>query len=397
MTKSIYMDYNASTPLDPLVWQAMRECYARPQVNAGSITHGMGRQASTYLETARQQIAASIGAESRDIIFCSGATEAINIALMGVAMQYKDKGRHIICAQTEHRAVLACLDALEQDGWEIARLAVNNCGYINLDDLRQAIRPDTVLCAVMHVNNETGIIQDIQAIAEICSERDVRFFVDAAQSWGKLSINAQQTPFDALAISSHKNYGPQGIGALYIRRKPKRLRLQALIQGGGQERGVRSGTVPVALACAMGVTAQLSAERMEKDCAHNQALRAQILVGLERIIPQAVINGDREAGIAGTLNIQIPGVDAQDLLCACPDLALSMGSACTSSVAKPSHVLSAMGLNWQAASASLRMSYGRMTSAEEIDRALHIIQEQLAAAVPSLAGTETQITEDSRC
>lgn len=382
MSAPVYLDYNASTPLDPRVWEAMQAVYQSPQVNSGSITHAAGRAAQEQVETARAAIAASISAETRDMIFCSGATEAINIALQGIALQYQDRGRHIVYSAVEHKAVLAVCQTLGEQGWECTRLGVDAQGYIDAAALRAALRPDTVLCAVQHVNNETGTIQDLQRIAAICNEADVRLFVDAAQSWGKLPVDVQDIAVDALCMSAHKAYGPQGIGALYLRRKPKRLRLQPVLHGGGQERALRPGTLPLALIAGMAATAQVNQQQMQQDQQHARQLRQHALELLKHEIPSAQINGDMEKGMAGTLNIQLPGVDAQDLLCSTPAVAMAMGSACTSSVPQPSHVLSAMGLDWQAAASSLRMSFGRMTTVEDMETAV----QALAAGIPQAAG-----------
>ncbi len=379
MNNPVYLDYNASTPLDPRVWQAMEAAYQLPQVNSGSITHALGRQAHDAVEEARATIASSIGAEARDLIFTSGATEAINIAIRGIAQQYADKGKHIICSSIEHRAVLAVYDALEADGFEFTKLPVDHLGLVNIDELKNAIRPDTILCAVMHVNNEIGVIQDIQSIAQICNEHDVRLFVDAAQSWGKVSIDASICMFDAMAISAHKNYGPQGIGALYLRRKPKRLRLQPILFGGGQERELRPGTLPNALIAGMAKAAEII--DVDADQKHTATLREAAVECLNNEIPDHSINADSNSVVPGTLNIQLPGIDAQDLLCSCADVAMAMGSACTSSVPKPSHVLGAIGLDWQAAASSLRISFGRMTTQDELTQAIGA----LAAKIPQAA------------
>ena len=378
----IYLDYNATTPIDPAIQEFLREAYARDQVNAGSITHAMGRSAAEELEAARATVAASIAAEARDMIFCHSATEALNIVIRGAAEQYQEQGKHIICSSIEHAAARSVMSHLEDQGFEITYLGVDEHGYIALDALERSIRDDTTVCVCMHVNNEIGTIQDIQKITELCRDSGVKTVVDAAQSWGKIPINVQEIPVDALIMSAHKAYGPQGVAAMYVRRKPKRLRLQPIIFGGGQERGLCPGTVPVVLAQAMAKTAERNAECLAADQGHVRGLRAVALEQLHLHLPEARINGDVSQSIAGTLSIQLPGVDAQQLLCSMPDLCLAMGSACTSTVPKPSHVLRAIGLDWQAAAASLRMSFGRFTTKEEIEYAIKHIATCAAQMTP---------------
>ena len=378
----IYLDYNATTPIDPAVQDFLRESYAHNQLNPGSITHAMGRAAAEELETARAQVAASIAAEPRDMVFCHSATEALNIVIRGVAQQYADTGKHIICSAIEHTAVHSIMADLAEQGFDISYAPVDERGYVLLDELRALMRDDTMLCVCMHVNNEIGTIQDIKHIAELCQSRGVKCIVDAAQSWGKISINVQDLPLDALVLSAHKAYGPQGVAALYLRRKPRRLRLQPILFGGGQERGLSPGTVPLVLVKAMAKTAEINQQRLLLDQEHVRTIRAYALEQIAVRLPDALVNGDVSQSIAGTLSLQVPGIDAQQLLCSLPDLCLAMGSACTSSVPKPSHVLRAIGLNWQAAAASLRISFGRFTTKDEMDYAIKQIAEGVAKMTP---------------
>lgn len=376
----IYLDYNASTPIEPQVQEFLSAAYAEIQINAGSITHALGRAAAAQLEEARAAVATTLSAEARDLVFCRSATEALNIVIRGAAEQYQDKGRHILCSAIEHAAVRNVLDHLQERGFEIEVLPVDEQGYLSLEAVQQRLRDDTILCICMHVNNEIGTIQDIRALSQLCYDRGVKTIVDAAQSWGKLPLNVQEVPVDALVMSAHKSYGPQGVAAMYARRKPARLRMRPQLFGGGQERGLSPGTVPVVLARAMAQTGIINQSRLAADQEHVDALRAHALQQLAQELPQAQINGDVSKGIAGTLSIQIPGIDAQQLLCSIDDVCLAMGSACTSSVPRPSHVLRAIGLNWQAAAASIRMSFGRFSTTDEITQAIR----QIATAVSEM-------------
>ena len=385
----IYLDYNATTPIDPAVQEFLSNAYAERQVNAGSITHALGREAAAALEHARTQVADSIAAEARDMVFCHSATEALNIIMRGVAEQYQDKGKHIICSSIEHAAVRSVLERLQEQGFEISFLSVDKHGYVSIEELRQRIRDDTIMCVCMHVNNEIGTVQDIKQIAQVCQENGVKSIVDAAQSWGKLPINVQDTAVDALVMSAHKAYGPQGVAAMYLRRKPKRLRLHPVLFGGGQERGLCPGTVPFVLVQAMARTAAINQERLSSDHDHVRGLREHVLKEIKEHLPQATCNGDVSNGIPGTLSLQMPGIDAQQLLCSLPNLCLAMGSACTSTVPKPSHVLRAIGLDWQAAASSIRLSFGRFTTRED----LSIAVQSLATAAAEM----TSMTETGSC
>ncbi|MCC4799898.1 IscS subfamily cysteine desulfurase [Enterovibrio norvegicus] len=380
MKLPIYFDYSATCPVDPRVAEVMMQHLTLDGVfgNPASRSHRFGWQAEEAVDTAREDIANYLNADPREIVFTSGATESDNLAIKGVAHFYSKKGKHIITCKTEHKAVLDPCRQLEREGYEVTYLEPESNGIIDLNKLADAMREDTVLVSIMHVNNEIGVIQDIAAIGELCRERKVVFHVDAAQSVGKLPLDTQQIKVDLISMSAHKAYGPKGIGALYVRRKP-RIRLEAQMHGGGHERGMRSGTLPTHQIVGMGVAFRLAKEDLEKDQAHALALRNRFYDGVKDL--EAVyVNGDFEQRVAANLNISFAFVEGESLLMALKDLAVSSGSACTSASLEPSYVLRALGLNDELAHSSIRFSFGRFTTEEEVDHAI----EQVRKAVIKL-------------
>ncbi|PSW02135.1 IscS subfamily cysteine desulfurase [Photobacterium lipolyticum] len=370
MKLPIYFDYSATCPVDPRVAEKMMQCLTMDGNfgNPASRSHRYGWQAEEAVDTARENIADLLNADPREIVFTSGATESDNLAIKGVAHFYGKKGKHIITCKTEHKAVLDPCRQLEREGFEVTYLEPESNGLIDLAKLRDAIREDTILMSIMHVNNEIGVIQDISAIGEICRENKIIFHVDAAQSAGKLPIDVQEMKVDLISLSAHKIYGPKGIGALYVRRKP-RIRLEAQMHGGGHERGMRSGTLATHQIVGMGEAFRIAKEEMEQDRQHTLALRTRLLDGLKDM--EAVhINGDLEQRVAGNLNISFAFVEGESLLMALKDLAVSSGSACTSASLEPSYVLRALGLDDELAHSSIRFSFGRFTTEEEVDYAI---------------------------
>lgn len=387
----IYMDYAATTPVDPRVADSMIPWLTERFGNPASSSHPYGWDAEEAVDQARRQVASLIGAEPREIVWTSGATEAINLALKGAAQFYQSKGRHIITVRTEHKAVLDTCLALQDDGFEITFLDVLPSGLIDPDAFRQAIRPDTILASVMLVNNEIGVIQDVQALGAICREHKVLFHVDAAQATGKVAINLQEWPVDLMSMSAHKTYGPKGIGALYIRRKPA-VRLKAQIHGGGHERGFRSGTLATHQIVGMGRAFELAGDHMDEEHQRIAALRDRLWAGLQQI-PDLFLNGTLEQRVPHNLNISVDHIEGEALMMALTDLAVSSGSACTSASLEPSYVLTALGRSDQLAHSSLRLSLGRFTTEQDIDdtiAAITRVVEQLRAISPlwSESGSE---------
>jgi cysteine desulfurase len=380
MKLPIYFDYSATCPVDPRVAEKMMQCLTMDGNfgNPASRSHRYGWQAEEAVDTAREQIADLLNADPREIVFTSGATESDNLAIKGAAHFYGKKGKHVITCKTEHKAVLDTCRQLEREGYEVTYLEPESNGLIDLAKLRDAMREDTVLVSIMHVNNEIGVIQDIAAIGEMCREKKVIFHVDAAQSAGKLPIDVQEMKIDLISLSAHKIYGPKGIGALYVRRKP-RIRLEAQMHGGGHERGFRSGTLATHQIVGMGEAFRLAKEEMDKDYQHALALRNRLLKGLEGI-EAMTINGDLEQRLPNNLNISFAFVEGESLLMALKDLAVSSGSACTSASLEPSYVLRALGLDDELAHSSIRFSFGRFTTEEEVDYAI----SQIRGAVEKL-------------
>ena len=372
----IYLDYGATTPADPRVVDAMIPWLREHFGNAASRSHAWGWEAEEAIEKARGHVADLIHADPREIVWTSGATESDNLALKGAAHFYKDKGRHLITVKTEHKAVLDTMRELERQGFEVTYLDVQENGLLDLDVLKTAIRPDTILASVMFVNNEIGVIQDIAAIGALCREKGVLLHVDAAQATGKVAIDVQTLPIDLMSLASHKSYGPKGIGALYVRRKP-RVRIEAQMHGGGHERGMRSGTLPTHQCVGMGEAYRLAKLEMEKDCEHARKLQLRLLKGLNKI-DQVFVNGDLERRVPHNLNMSFNFVEGESLIMGIKGIAVSSGSACTSASLEPSYVLRALGRSDEFAQSSLRMTIGRFTTEEEIDYAIHSISENVA-------------------
>ncbi|WP_434144013.1 IscS subfamily cysteine desulfurase [Photobacterium leiognathi] len=380
MKLPIYFDYSATCPVDPRVAEKMMQCLTMEGNfgNPASRSHRYGWQAEEAVDAAREHIADLVNADPREIVFTSGATESDNLAIKGASHFYSKKGKHVITCKTEHKAVLDPCRQLEREGFEVTYLEPESNGLIDLAKLRDAMREDTVLVSIMHVNNEIGVVQDIAAIGELCRENKTVFHVDAAQSAGKLPIDVQEMKVDLISFSAHKIYGPKGIGALYVRRKP-RIRLEAQMHGGGHERGFRSGTLPTHQIVGMGEAFRIAKEEMEQDYKHAVQLRDRLLKGLEGIEAMS-INGDLEQRVPNNLNISFAFVEGESLLMALKDFAVSSGSACTSASLEPSYVLRALGLNDELAHSSIRFSFGRFTTEEEVDYAV----AQIKGAVDKL-------------
>ncbi|MCG9729740.1 IscS subfamily cysteine desulfurase [Shewanella sp. Isolate13] len=377
MKLPIYLDYAATTPVDPRVAEKMMQCLTMDGIfgNPASRSHRYGWQAEEAVDIARNQVAELINADPREIVFTSGATESDNLAIKGVAHFYHKKGKHIITSKTEHKAVLDTCRQLEREGYEVTYLQPEPSGLIPLSMIEDAMREDTILVSIMQVNNEIGVIQDIDAIGELCRSRKIIFHVDAAQSAGKLPIDVQATKVDLMSISGHKMYGPKGIGALYVSRKP-RIRLEAAMHGGGHERGMRSGTLATHQIVGMGEAAAIAKADMETDNERIRRLRDKLWNGIKHI-EETYINGDMEKRACGSLNVSFNFVEGESLMMALKDLAVSSGSACTSASLEPSYVLRALGLNDEMAHSSIRFSIGRFTTDEEIDHAIETIKESI--------------------
>jgi len=372
----IYMDYGATTPVDPRVVDAMIPWLREHFGNPASRSHAWGWEAEAAVEKARDQVAELIGADPREIVWTSGATESNNLAIKGAAHFYKSRGKHLITIRTEHKAVLDPMRELERQGFEVTYLEVQEDGLVNLDVLKAAIRPDTILVSVMFVNNEIGVIQDIPTIGALCREKGIIFHVDAAQATGKVDIDVRKLPIDLMSLASHKTYGPKGIGALYVCRKP-RVRLEAQMHGGGHERGMRSGTLPTHQVVGMGEAFRLARLEMAQDNAKARALQQRLLNGLKDV-EQVFINGHLERRVPHNLNMSFNFVEGESLIMGIKGLAVSSGSACTSASLEPSYVLRALGRSDELAHSSLRMTIGRFTTEEEIDYAISTIKQNVA-------------------
>ncbi|ENM3741582.1 IscS subfamily cysteine desulfurase [Vibrio cholerae] len=374
MKLPIYLDYSATCPVDSRVAEKMVQYMTMDGTfgNPASRSHRYGWQAEEAVDTAREQIAALLNADPREIVFTSGATESDNLAIKGVAHFYNKQGKHIITSKTEHKAVLDTMRQLEREGFEVTYLDPESNGLIDLAKLEAAMRDDTILVSIMHVNNEIGVVQDIAAIGELCRSRKVVFHVDAAQSAGKVAIDVQEMKVDLISLSAHKAYGPKGIGALYVRRKP-RIRLEAQMHGGGHERGFRSGTLPTHQIVGMGEAFRIAKEELQQDYDHALKLRNRLLDGIKDM-EAVTINGDLDQRVPHNLNVSFAFVEGESLLMALKDLAVSSGSACTSASLEPSYVLRALGLNDELAHSSIRFSFGRFTTEAEIDYAIELIR-----------------------
>ncbi len=377
MKTPIYLDYSATTPVDPRVADEMCK-YLKPDGifgNPASRSHAFGWAAEEAVDRARQEVADLVNADPKEIVWTSGATESDNLAIKGAAHFYNKRGKHLITLKTEHKAVLDTCRQLEREGYEVTYLDPEPSGLLDLDKFREAIREDTILASIMHVNNEIGVIQDIKAIGEICRENKVIFHVDAAQSPGKVPIDLQEMPVDLMSFSAHKIYGPKGVGALYVRRKP-RVRIEAQMHGGGHERGMRSGTLPTHQIVGMGMAFRLAREEMAKDNERLIELRNRLWDGLKDM-EEVYLNGDLDQRIAGNLNISFNYVEGESLMMALKDMAVSSGSACTSASLEPSYVLRALGRDDELAHSSIRFSIGRFTTPEEIDYVIKQTREQV--------------------
>jgi cysteine desulfurase len=372
----IYMDYGATTPVDPRVVDAMVPWLREHFGNPASRSHAWGWEAEAAVEKARVQVAELIGADPREIVWTSGATESNNLALKGAAHFYKTRGKHIVTVKTEHKAVLDTCRELERQGFEVTYLPVQQDGLLDLEAFKAALRPDTILASVMFVNNEIGVIQDIPAIGAICRERSVIFHVDAAQATGKVAIDLTKLPVDLMSLASHKTYGPKGIGALYVRRKP-RVRIEAQMHGGGHERGMRSGTLPTHQCVGMGEAFRIAREEMGVESERIRMLQQRLVRGLTDI-EQVFINGHLEKRVPHNLNISFNFVEGESLIMGVKGIAVSSGSACTSASLEPSYVLRALGRSDELAHSSLRMTIGRFTTAEEIDYAVSTLKDRVA-------------------
>ncbi|MDP4150812.1 MAG: IscS subfamily cysteine desulfurase [Bacteroidota bacterium] len=375
MKLPVYLDHNATTPCDPRVVEAMLPYFTERFGNAASRTHAFGWQAEEAVENAREQVAALIGAGPREIVFTSGATEAVNLAIKGVFDRYASRGNHIITVKTEHKAVIDTCKHLERSGGEVSWLPVDSEGLIDLSELEAAIRPTTILICVMLANNEIGVIQPVREIGEIARRKGVAFFSDATQAVGKLPVDVQADGIDLLALSAHKIYGPKGAGALYVRRRDPRISLTAQMDGGGHERGMRSGTLNVPGIVGLGKACALCEKEMEADRVRIEPMRDRLEQGLLRL-DGAKVNGSRIHRLPATTNMSFAGIDGEALLAAlAKDVALSSGSACTSASPEPSYVLKALGLDDELAYASLRIGLGRFTTDEEVGYAIERVSE----------------------
>ena len=374
----IFLDYMATTPVDERVAEKICACLTRDGVfgNPASRSHAFGWEAEAAVEEARKQVANLVGANPKEIIFTSGATESDNLAIKGAAHFYKKKGNHIVTCKTEHKAVLDTCRHLEREGYEVTYLDPEPNGLLDLNKFEQTLRDDTILVSIMHVNNEIGVIQDIAAIGEICRDRKVLFHVDAAQSPGKVPINLDELKVDLMSFSAHKVYGPKGIGALYVQRKP-RVRLEAQMHGGGHERGLRSGTLPTHQIVGMGEAFRIASEEMGQEGKRLLSLISRLWDGLKEI-EEVYINGDLEQRIPGNLNVSFNYVEGESLMMALKDLAISSGSACTSASLEPSYVLRALGRNDELAHSSIRFSIGRFTTEQDIDYTIDHVKTAVA-------------------
>jgi cysteine desulfurase len=374
----IYLDNHATTPIDPQVLEAMMPYMTNVFGNPASRTHSFGWSAKKAVENSREQVAQLIGASPKEIVFTSGATESDNLAVKGVARYYRKKGQHIITVATEHKAILDSCHVLEREGWSVTYLGVDTDGLISLDELRAAIRDDTVLVSVMFANNEIGVVQPIAEIGAICRERKVIFHCDAVQALGRIPIDVKSLNIDLLSISAHKMYGPKGIGALYVRRGRPRIRLESIIDGGGHERGLRSGTLPTHQLVGLGKSAELARLDLESGAIDRvRELRDRLWRGLEKNLDELYINGSREHRLPNNLNVSFAYVEGEAMMMGIKQIACSSGSACTSASLEPSYVLRALGVGSELAHSSIRFGIGRFNTEEEIDYAIELVTEKV--------------------
>ena len=372
----IYMDYGATSPVDQRVVDAMIPWLREHFGNPASRSHAWGWEAEAAVERAREQVAQLVGADPREIVWTSGATESINLAIKGAAQFYKTRGKHLITLKTEHKAVLDTMRELERQGFEVTYLDVQEDGLVDLARLEAALRPDTILVSVLFVNNEIGVIQDIAAIGALCRARGIIFHVDAAQATGKVVIDLQKLPVDLMSLASHKTYGPKGIGALFVRRKP-RVRIEAQMHGGGHERGMRSGTLPTHQIVGMGEAFRIAREEMGTECERIRMLQQRLIKGLSEI-EQTFLNGHAEKRVPHNVNMSFNFVEGESLIMGIKGIAVSSGSACTSASLEPSYVLRALGRSDELAHSSLRMTIGRFTTEEEIDYVIVTLKDRVA-------------------
>ena len=375
MKATIYFDYASTTPVDPRVAKKMSECLSTEGKfgNPASRSHKYGWEAEEAIEVARRQVAELVGSDPREIVWTSGATESDNLAIKGVAHFYKSRGKHIVTSKIEHKAVLDTCRHLEREGFEVTYLEPAQDGLISPEEVRSAIREDTTIVSIMHANNEIGVINDIAAIGEICRELGVFYHVDAAQSAGKIEVDVEAMKIDLMSLSAHKMYGPKGVGALYVRRKP-RVRLEAQMHGGGHERGMRSGTLPTHQLVGMGEACRIAKAEMKEEQARLLKLRKRLWNGLKDL-EEVYVSGDMEQRLPGLINMSFNYVEGESLIMSLPDLAISSGSACTSASLEPSYVLRALGLNDELAHSSLRFSVGRFTDESDVDQAIESVKK----------------------
>jgi cysteine desulfurase len=379
--RAAYLDMSATTPMDPRVLDAMLPHMMGSFGNPHSRTHQFGWESEAVVERARQQVASLIHADdAKEVVFTSGATESNNLAIKGAAHFYQKRGKHVITTQTEHKCVLDSCRSLEQEGFDVTYLPVaRSTGRVNLDELQAAIRPnETILVSIMAVNNEIGTVQPLQQIGELCRQHKIVFHTDAAQMLGKLPISVNDMKIDLMSMSGHKVYGPKGVGALYVRRRNPRIRLEPIFSGGGQERGLRSGTIPHTLCAGFGAACDIAAREMDIDAAWVSHLSSKLLKGIEDNISHVVRNGDPVHAYAGCLNFSFSGIEGESMLMALKNIAVSSGSACTSASLEPSYVLRAIGVDEEVAHSSLRFGIGRYTTEEEVDFLLDLLHKQVA-------------------
>ncbi|MGZ8907374.1 MAG: IscS subfamily cysteine desulfurase [Methylobacter sp.] len=375
MKLPIYLDYSATTPVDPRVADKMIPYLTESFGNPASRSHSFGWDAEKAVENAREEVARLVNADPKDIIWTSGATESNNLAIKGAALFYDTKGKHLITLKTEHKAVLDTMRELEGLGFEVTYLDPLPNGLVDIEQFKAAIRKDTIVASIMHVNNEIGVIQDIAALGAICREQGVIFHVDAAQATGKVLIDLQAMPVDLMSFSAHKTYGPKGIGALYVCRKP-RVRLKAMMHGGGHERGLRSGTLATHQIVGMGEAFRLAREEMAQECSRLRLLRDKLLAGVQDL-EEVYVNGDMVQRVPHNLNISFNFVEGESMMMAIKDMAVSSGSACTSASLEPSHVLRALGRSDELAHSSIRFSLGKFTTEEEIEYAINVLRREV--------------------
>ena len=379
MTKNpIYLDNNSTTRCDPRVVAAMLPYFTEEYGNAASRNHAFGWTAEATVENARAQIASLIGASPKEIIFTSGATESNNLALKGVAAMYKKKGNHIITQATEHKCILDACKRLERDGIQVTYLPVDKYGRVSADQIREAITDKTILVTIMFANNEIGTIQPIKEIGKVCKEKGVLFHTDAVQAVGKIPVNVEEMGIDLLSLTAHKIYGPKGIGALYVRKKDPRVRLEAQIDGGGHERGMRSGTLPVPMIVGLGKACELCKNEMPEESKRTFALRERLRKGIMAGLPESYLNGHPEARLPGNANISFAYVEGEGLMMGIKDVAVSSGSACTSASLEPSYVLRALGVGDELAHSSIRFGIGRFTTQEEVDFTADLVVREVS-------------------